>query len=218
MVSSKDMTDQFAEAYKETTDGKEYNAGTAGDLLKKMSTNYKNRLEKDNTGHAFYIYTMMAERGKLASRTVTLHKTDGPYDVVVQQCMLAGKPTSPDCICLVSAMKFRDTAVSKELKDDKEKIRSEAKNIVTKAISGKKLNQVEAKEVANEIARNIAKMIKEKKYPSNCAIGVIIADPDLQYKDGVISTTKQDMERIQVSFKTSQFNVIVLIVAIPADS
>jgi len=218
VVLSKDMTDQFVEAYKETTDGREYNATTSTDFLRRMSTNYKNRLENSNTGHAFYIYTMFAERGKLSTRTVTLQKSEGPYDVAVQQFMAAGKPTSPDCLCLVSAMKFRDTAVSKELKDDRERIRNEARSIVVRVTSGKKLNEVEAKGMANEIASDIKKMIKEKKYPSNCVIGVIIADPDLQYKDGVIATSKQDMERIQVAYKTSQFNVIVLIVAIPSDS
>eukprot|EP00826_Nyctotherus_ovalis_P012265 TRINITY_DN13224_c0_g1_i7.p2 TRINITY_DN13224_c0_g1~~TRINITY_DN13224_c0_g1_i7.p2 ORF type:complete len:223 (+),score=75.44 TRINITY_DN13224_c0_g1_i7:245-913(+) len=218
MIPTNDMKDQFSEAYSETMADKEYNSGTASDILKKMSINYKNRLERAHTGHAFYIYTMLSERGKLTRRTVSLYQSDGNYDSTVHQYMLAGKPTNPDCMCLVVAMKFRPGSVSAELKRDKENLRTEARNIVTKTLSGKTLNEVESKLLAKEIGTSIKDMIKSKKYPSNCAVGVVIADPDLNYKDGVISSSSQDMEKIQVSYKTSQFNVIVLIVAIPADT
>lgn len=218
VIASKEITGLFSDAYHEVMDGKEYNTGTSSELLRQMSINYKGRLEKEHTGHSFYIYTMMSEHGKLGRRTVTIYKCDGDYDTIAHQYMAASKATSPDCMCLTSATKFRPGSVNAELKADKEKLRAEAKNIVMKAVTGKTLNEVENKALATDIAKAIKDMIKGKKYPSNVAIGVVIADPDLIYKDGVISSSKQDMEKIQVSYKTSQFNVIVLIVAIPVDT
>lgn len=217
-IRAKELTDECAEAYYETLKDKEYSTRTANDLLAKMSMNYKTRLERAHTGYAFYIYTMLSDSGKLARRSITLFKSDGLYDVAVQQYMAGDKSTNPDCICLVSATQLTSERVSDDMKDDKAAIKTEAKSIVTEAVTGKTLNEVENRKLANDIARDIKTMIKSKKYQSNCMIGVIIGDPELEYIDGVISTSNQDMLKIQVSYKTYQFNVSVLIVATPCDS
>eukprot|EP00826_Nyctotherus_ovalis_P053586 TRINITY_DN6987_c0_g1_i12.p1 TRINITY_DN6987_c0_g1~~TRINITY_DN6987_c0_g1_i12.p1 ORF type:complete len:250 (-),score=56.66 TRINITY_DN6987_c0_g1_i12:47-796(-) len=212
------MADQFQETYGEVVKEKEYSEESAGDIMKEILMNYKDKLEMVNLGHSFYIYTMISDHNKLVKRTVALLKSDGEYDSAVNLFMNSENESSPDCMCLLSAVNYRPGNVDHLFKKDKENIQSEAKAIVVKEIAGKTLSEEENKIIANSIAKGIKDMMINKKYAINCMIGVIVIDPEVKYKDGVMISKNQDMEQIQISYKTYQFNVIILIVAVPYDT
>ena len=161
------------------------------------------------------IYTMISEQGKLNERTVTFHKSDGPYDMASQQYISSDKPTNPDCMCLVFATKLKSGNISEELKNDEGELKNQVKSMVTETVSGRIFNNLENKQLANDIVRNIRAILRTKNYRQNCSIGVIIADPELEYVDGMISSSYQKMLKMQVICKTYQFKVIVLIVFLP---
>lgn len=184
-------------------------------LLSEFSAKYKDRLEQNFGGHAFCIYTMIGDCGKLSRRSIGLIKSDCGYDSATQVYFGAAKPDGPDCLSIVAATKNRQGSITQELKENKQKLRETINEIIIKNVKGKKFNETENKFIATSISKQIKDVIVGIKCKCNYTIGTIILETNVDYTDNVIRTPGQDMETIQVSYRNEEFNFCVFVSFVP---
>jgi len=192
-----------------------YSQENIANILSQYINDYKSKLEGNFNGHSFVIYGVVSECGKLSRRSVSIEKSSYGYDTATQFYIGAVIPEGIDCLLLVTSIKTRQGQISANIKNGKEGLESEVKEIITRHVQGKTFNETGNTMIAMNISKEIKKLVEREEPLCNSIIGTIILEPGIEYNDYLTHTVNDNIELLQVNHKDDTFLVLVLISLIP---